>query len=168
MEITIKIVMDEKLCPECTESEIINIWNGRKSLTATEVVKSDLSIFYSAPLLNRILVNNDQYRFIARQIAKDVLRDQYIPKEYKAWLETGNESLRLAAWNQAREAPCGATWEAARCASNNISKNATWTAAWAAAKARAKEAEFRWYFKVKEKSFEEYVLLMAKFLDKQS
>jgi hypothetical protein len=84
-------------------------------------------------------------RSFARACARDVLHLWSPPDIVRRYLETGEESIREAAWDAAKEASWAAEWaaewaaasaaSAARAAAGASAKEAAWAAAWAAASA---------------------------------
>ena len=80
----------------------------------------------------------------ARRCALDVIHLWDAPPVVREYLETGNESLRGAAWaaarGAARDAARGAAWAAARGAAWDAARGAAWNAAGAAAGAAAWDA----------------------------
>src|SRR5690606_8167904 len=87
----------------------------------------------------------DDLRAFARQCALDVIHLWDAPDVVRRYLETGDESLRNAAWAAAtdtmRDATTAATWDiakaaawdTARDAATEAARDAAWDAAWAAA-----------------------------------
>jgi len=62
------------------------------------------------------------------------------PDVVREFLETGDESLRDAAWAAAWAAAWDAAWDAAWVAARDAARAAAWDAAWAAARAAARDA----------------------------
>ena len=75
-------------------------------------------------------------REFARAEARRVAHLWSAPDAVRQYLETGDESLRAAAWDAARAAAWDAAWDAAR----DAARDAAWGAAWAAARAAASDA----------------------------
>ena len=92
---------------------------------------------------------SDELRLFARRIAKEAL-EKYYPDFEKLdpvimkWLETGDETLRGAAWSAAdsaaRSAAGSAAWSAARSAARSAAWSAADSAAWSAADSAARSA----------------------------
>ena len=91
----------------------------------------------------------DMLRAFARAQALSVIHLWCIPQVVREYLETGDESIRVAAWAAARNAALAAAWAAwdaalaaawdaalatARNAALAAARNATWVAAWDAAR----------------------------------
>ena len=72
---------------------------------------------------------SDMMRKFARLCALDVAHLWDMPGIVRQYLETGDEQLRAAAWDAARDAAWDAAWDAAR------------AAAWDAARAAARDAQ---------------------------
>ena len=83
-------------------------------------------------------VSDDLLRGFARQQARSVLHLWDAPEIVKRYLETGDESIRDAAWDAAWAAAWDAAWDAAR------ARDAAWAAAWAAARAAERARDAAW------------------------
>lgn len=92
---------------------------------------------------------DDILREFSRKCALDVIHLWDAPEMVVQFLETGDESLkdaawdagaraaaRNAAWNAARDAAWNAAWPSARNAAWNAARNAAWAAGWDARDAR--------------------------------
>ena len=83
-------------------------------------------------------------RAFARWSALQVINMWDAPDIVRRYLESGDESLRTAAWDAARAAAraaaWAAAWDAARAAAWAAARGAAWDAAWAAARAAARAA----------------------------
>ena len=81
-------------------------------------------------------------RAFARRCALDVAHLWDMPPLVRAYLETGEESIRAAAWAAARDAAWDAAWDyARRDAAWAAARDAAWdAAAWAAARDAARDA----------------------------
>src|SRR5690606_13595763 len=87
----------------------------------------------------------DDMRAFARRCALDVIRLWDAPDVVRRYLETGDESLRNAAWAAATDTmrdvataaawdiATAAAWDAARDAATEAARDAAWDAAWSAA-----------------------------------
>ena len=96
----------------------------------------------------------DVLRLFARQCALDVAHRWAMPATVRAYLETGDESKRIAAesaaqsaaWSAAQSAACAAqsaacaTWSAAQSAAQSTAQSAAWSAARSAAQSAARSA----------------------------
>ena len=84
---------------------------------------------------------NDVLRQFARSCALSVAHLWNMPPIVRQYLETGDESIRAAAWDAARAGARAAAWDAAwdaaraaaRAAAWDAARAAAWDAAWAAA-----------------------------------
>jgi len=79
-------------------------------------------------------------REFARKCALDVIHLWEAPDVVRKYLETGDESLRAAAWDAARDAARDAAWDAAWAAARTAAWDAAWDAARTAARAAAWDA----------------------------
>jgi hypothetical protein len=84
----------------------------------------------------RIENADDLLRAFARKAALSVIHLWDAPDIVRRYLETGDESIRDAAWAAARDA----AWAAARAAARGAARDAAWDAAWAAAWDAARDA----------------------------
>ena len=134
MKITIEMVMAERPCSSYPRSRVEELWAGREWLSAHEVTMLDIPLGDIAWLLSRMLGPRDTTREVARRIVRYALGDREIPQAYRAWLDTGDEALRPAARDAARNAAGGAAWSAARGAARNAAGGAAWSAAMYAAR----------------------------------
>jgi hypothetical protein len=91
--------------------------------------KNDKLVCWERRIDWRIENADDLLRAFARKAALSVIHLWDAPAIVKQYLETGDESIRAAAWAAARDAARAAAWDAAR--------DAAWAAAWAAARAAA-------------------------------
>ena len=82
----------------------------------------------------------DMLRKFARQCALDVAHLWDMPPVVRQYLETGDESIRVAAWAAAGAAAGAAAWDAARAAAGAAAWDAALAAAGAAARAAARDA----------------------------
>ena len=90
----------------------------------------------------RIGVTDPELRALARRFAMRVIDRWNAPQIVRDWLETGDESLRLAAWSAATAAT--AAWSAAESAAWaawSAAESAAWSAAESAARAAWSAAE---------------------------
>ena len=81
-------------------------------------------------------------REFARKCALDVIHLWEAPDVVRKYLETGDESLRAAAWDAARDAARDAVSAAARDAARAAAWAAAWDAAWAAQNTALEKAAF--------------------------
>jgi len=79
-------------------------------------------------------------RAFARRCALDVAHLWDMPTIVRAYLETGDESIRDAARAAAWDAAWGAAWDAATAAAWDAARDAAWAAAWDAATDAARAA----------------------------
>ena len=79
-------------------------------------------------------------RAFARRVALGVAHLWSMPDEVRAYLETGDESMRTAASAAAWAAAGAAAWTAFWAAARTAAGAAAWTAFWAAARAAARDA----------------------------
>ena len=79
-------------------------------------------------------------REFARWCALEVAHLWDMPAGVRQYLETGDESLRAAAWDAARDAARAAAWAAAWDAAWDAARAAAWAAAWDAARDAAWDA----------------------------
>ena len=82
----------------------------------------------------------DVLRKFARLCALDVIDLWDAPEIVVRYLKTGDESIRIAAWDAARAAAKASATDAARAAARYAARYAAWDAAWDAAKAVATDA----------------------------
>ena len=82
-------------------------------------------------------------RKFARLCALDVIHLWDAPAVVVQYLKTGDESLRVAAWDAAWDAARDAAWDAAWAAARAAARDAAWDAAWDAARAAAWEKQNR-------------------------
>jgi len=73
-------------------------------------------------------------REFARWCALRVIHLWDAPEIVRQYLETGDETIRAAAWAAARDAARAAAWDAASAAASAAARDAAWAAAWAAAR----------------------------------
>jgi len=96
-------------------------------------------------------------RKFSRRVALDVIHLWDAPEVVRQYLETGDGSLRAAAWAAARDAPRDAAWAAARAAAWDAAwdaaRDAAWAAAWAAARDAARDAAWA---AARDAAFEKY------------
>lgn len=125
MRITVDEVMRMDLYPRGLVDEM---FGGLPSVTAHDVAGAPVSVGVRAWVLSQLLGTRDKKREVARRIARDALGDRDIPADYRAWLDTGDDALRPAAWDAAGNAAASdrdAVWDA------------VWNTAWVAAGAAA-------------------------------
>jgi len=125
-----------------TDGQLDELAEGRESLTPEEVASLDISIDDRYWALSAAM-SKEQNRRVARRIEMDVIHLWDAPPIVKQYLETGDESLRSAAWDAARDAASAAAWAAAW----DAASAAAWAAAWDAARdasAAASEKYLSW------------------------
>ncbi|RWG33993.1 hypothetical protein [Mesorhizobium sp.] len=98
--------------------------------------KNDKLVCWERRIDWRIENSDELLRSFARKAALSVIHLWDAPAIVKQYLETGDESIRDAAWAAARDA----AWAAARDAARDAAWAAAWDAAWAAAWAAARDA----------------------------
>jgi hypothetical protein len=95
-----RITINDLISRDCTRERVEELFNGRESVTAHDIATAPMiPLRERARLLSYLLGPRDVTREVARRIARDALGNRKIPAPYKAWLDTGDESLRAAAWD---------------------------------------------------------------------
>jgi MoxR-like ATPase len=154
---------------DITEKHIASLFDGKDTLTATEISKLDIFADDRVWCLGRLVDKADPTRSVARRIALDVADKWDMPDVVKEYLVTGKEELRSAsrdaAWAAARATvfvadssnfASLAAWGASSDEPWEVSCNAAWDAS-AAALAASRAA-----------ALEKYITWMAEYLDKNN
>ena len=98
-----------------------------------EIVEGDDKLTCTQLIPVAIFDATDALRYFARLCALDVIGRWYAPEIVRRYLETGEESIRDAAWAAARDAAGDPAWDAARAAARAAARYAARDTAWAAA-----------------------------------
>ena len=122
-KITVDNIMAKTPCDEYPRERVEGLWGSRESLTLTEILN------LNTPARDRVWMvlqslSKEENEHFARWSALQVTHLWDCPDVVKQYLETGDKSIRDAAWN------------AARAAARTAGRDATW-AAWNAWGARA-------------------------------
>ena len=128
----------------------------RVKLGGTVVHGDDKSVATERTYVSGGIDISDTLRAFARKCALDVIHLWDAPRIVRQYLETGDESIRAAAWaaasaaawaaaraaawDAARAAARAAAWDAASAAARAAARAAAWDAAWDAARAAARAA----------------------------
>jgi hypothetical protein len=167
--VTIEQVMGWDPCEEYTREKVEELFSGRESLTARDIV--DLYIpakdkvwallhnefisdgqthLYACDVAERALVAEreagrepDERSWAAIEAKRAWLDGKITDEELAAAREAARGAAWAAAWEAARRAAWGAAWEAARGAARGAAWGAAWAAAWGAAWGAAWEAARR-------------------------
>ena len=109
-----------------------------------EIVEGDDKLTCTQLIPVAIFDATDALRHFARLCALDVIEKWDAPEIVRRYLETGDESIREAAWDAgwaaAEDAGWAAAWAAAEDAAWDTARYAAWAAAWDAAWAAARAA----------------------------
>jgi hypothetical protein len=146
MKITINDVMSTKLYSGYRIAEIVGkLFGKQESVTAHDIATAPMiPLRERARLLSYLLGPRDVTREVARRIARDALGNRKIPAPYKAWLDTGDESLRAAAAVAARSAAWAGVDAAAWFAAGVSADGAALAAAWATVDAATRKRYIGW------------------------
>jgi hypothetical protein len=138
MRITIGQVLALNRCPYYPDERVLELAAGRKWVHHRTVAKMHMPQIDKLWLLISFMTHGQRLEF-ARRCALDVAHLWDAPDVVRRFLETGDESLRYAAWDAAR----ATTWDVARDADWDAALNAAWAAtrasSWATARATARD-----------------------------